>query len=268
MQRRPQKNRRLSLNNGVLKNKILKELFVVGKNSILEIFDTKYQDFETVILPTNFNSNKIKEIEDLSRKYHITVLRDTGLIDYAKNNLSIDSSGVIVLLKRRMENYYSLSDLRSSLQTMESCTVVALPEVDYEHNIGAMIRTSLALNTDFLLVPNSQQKVFSSTVTKISMGYNFVLPVVQENFLLAITELKKMGFQIVGLDMGGENIINFSYNPKVCFVLGNEGKGLSEPVLRKCDNIISIPMNDVVESLNVSTSLGMVLYDRMSKLNK
>jgi len=265
---RNQKNQNLGLNRVVLKNKILKELFIVGKNSILEIFDMYYQDFEYIIVPANFNSAKIQEIVNKASEFNIPVVKDSDLIEYAKNQLAIDNAGVIVILKRPIERYYSLSDIKEAIKNMDVCTVVALSDIDYEHNIGAMIRTSLAMNVDFLLVPNRQQKIFSSTVTKISMGYNHILPIVRENFLLAITELKKLGFQILALDMDGEKILNFRYNPKVCFVLGNEGKGLSETTLKKCDGVISIPMNSVVESLNVSASLAVVLYDRISKVNE
>ena len=98
------------------------------------------------------------------------------------------------------------------------------------------------------------------------MGYNYLIPVVKENFLLSIEELKKLRFDIIGLDMNGENLQNIRYNPKVCFVLGNESRGLSDPITKKCDKIVSIPMNNIVESLNVSTSLGITLYDRNFKL--
>jgi tRNA G18 (ribose-2'-O)-methylase SpoU len=256
------------LSRPVLQNKITKDLFVVGKNSILEIFEEHYRNFETVIVPTNYNSDKIDRVVQLSLKKGITVCRDSGLLDFAKNELNVDSAGVIVLLNKKIEKYYSVRELSDLIGRMEVCTIVALPDVQYEQNLGAMIRTCLGLNVDMLLVPNRQQKVFSSTVTKVSMGYNHILPIVRENFLLAIVELKKMGFEIVALDMGGEKISDFRYNPRVCIVMGNEGDGLTDTVLKKCDKTLSIPMNDVVESLNVSTSLGIVLYDRMAKLGR
>jgi 23S rRNA (guanosine2251-2'-O)-methyltransferase len=262
------KKNQQKLSKNVLQNKIAKELFIVGKNSILQIFDEQRHNFETLIAPTNYNSDKIGEIVDLCRKHHIPVVQDSSLLENAKSDRGVDSAGVIMLLKRQVEKYYSIRDLASLIDQMPTCTVVALPDVQYEQNLGAMIRTCLGLNVDFLLVPNRQQKVFSSTVTKVSMGYNYVLPIVRENFLLAIEELKKLRFEVVGLDMGGENLVDFVYNPRVCIVMGNEGAGLTDTVERKCDKILSIPMNDVVESLNVSTSLGIVLYDRVAKLER
>jgi 23S rRNA (guanosine2251-2'-O)-methyltransferase len=262
------RNQSQKLSRNILQNKIAKDLFIVGKNSVLEIFDENYENFETLIAPNNFHSPKIDEIVRKFRQKNIPVVQDGTLIEFAKSELGVDSAGIIVLLRRPIEKYLSIRDLAHLIDQMPTCTVVALPDVQYEHNLGAMIRTCLGLNVDFILVPNRQQKVFSSTVTKISMGYNHVLPIVRENFLLAIEELKKLRFDIVGMDMGGENIVDFVYNSRVCIVMGNEGAGLTDTVVRKCDKILSIPMNSVVESLNVSTSLGIVLYDRVAKLER
>lgn len=260
------KKQNQKLNQNVLQNKISRELFVLGKNSIIEIFDTYFQDFECLIIPDKYSASKIQTLVDRFHSKGIPVYKDSNLLGFAQKALTVDYIAAMVLLKRPIGKYFSMRDIKSILESMDTCTVVAIPEVDYEQNLGAMIRTSLALNVDFLLISNRQQKVFSSTVTKVSMGYNYILPVVQENFLLAIDELKDIGFQIVGLDMGGENILNFRYNPKACIVMGCEGAGLSSTVLSKCDSVVSIPMNEVVESMNVNASLGIALYDRVSKL--
>jgi tRNA G18 (ribose-2'-O)-methylase SpoU len=93
------------------------------------------------------------------------------------------------------------------------------------------------------------------------MGYNYLIPIVQENFLLALDNLAKMDFEVIGLDTDGENIQNMRYNPRVCFVMGNEAKGLSSSTVGKTTKTVRIPMHEKVESLNVSVSLGIALYD-------
>lgn len=263
--RKPQ---RQNLSNSVLKNKIVRELYLVGKNSIKEIFVNYHNDFESLIVTEHSASEKAREIISLFNEARIPVFYDSVSINHIEKVYNIDTGGLLVLLKRPIGKFYSLKELREHLLTLEECTIVALPEIDYEQNIGAMIRTCLGLKADLLLVSNRQQKVFSPTVTKVSMGYNLVLPIVQENFLLAIEELKDIGFDVLGLDMDGENIVDLYYNPKTCFVMGNESAGLSAAILRKCSKTIAIPMNSQVESLNVATSLGIVLYDRLSKRNK
>jgi len=257
----------LNPNRAVLQNKIKRDLVILGKSAIKELVPKYYKDFDFVVVPDKSNSAKIKEVVEICRRYHVNLKFDSDLIRSIEG-MDIDSSGVIAFLNKKIGQFYRINEVLSVVDKLDSCTVVAFNDIDYEQNLGAMIRTCAGLNVDFILVPNGQEKIFSSTVTKVSMGYNHVIPIVQENFLLAIEKLDESGFDVVGLDMVGENITNVRYNPRACFVVGNEGKGLSETVLKKCSKRVSIPMNNVVESLNVSVSLGIALYDRNLKLNE
>lgn len=260
-QRRPKGK----VNRSVLQNKVKKELFLVGKSSILELIDDHHEDFDFIVVASNFDSDKIGKIISLAKKYGIEVNHSSDQLKSIEKEKGVDTAGIIVFLKRPIGRFYKFSEIMELTDNLDKVTVVAFPDVEYEQNIGAMIRTAVGLGADFILVPNGQQKVFSPTVTKVSMGYNYLIPIVQENFLLAIEKLKDTGFDIYGLDMKGENIADMRYNSRVCFIVGNEGKGLSEATLKKCTSVLSIPMVDVVESLNVSTSLAIALYDRMIK---
>lgn len=263
MARRNQKN-----NFAALKNYIKRGLYLIGKSAILEIFDEEHQNFQTLIIPDTFNSDKIRRIVNLASKYGIEVIRDSKLIDRFEDLGNFDSSGVIIVLKKQIERYYSLTQILELSKDLESLTVIAFADMDYEQNVGAIIRTCAGLGVDFVLISNSQQKVFAPTVTKVSMGYNFTVPIVKENFLLAIKQLKENGFNIVGMDMGGENVMDMRYNSRVCFIVGHESKGISETIKSRCDKIVSIPMSEGVESLNASVSVGMILYDRFKKNNE
>ncbi len=252
----------------VLNNKIAREEYIVGKNSILQVIEEVPENIEMIVMPEQYKSLKIEKVKEAAHAKQIQVIFDSKLIRYADTTLNVDSGGVLVLLKKKIDQSISLRTAKSFIEQLDICTVVAVPEVEYEQNLGAIIRTSAALDVDCLLVPHSQQKVFSATVTKVSMGYNFVLPIIKENFLLAITELSKMGFQIIALDMDGENIIDFRYNSKVCFIAGSESGGLSKTVYKKCDAILAIPMSNSVESINVSVSTGIAIYDRVTKIHE
>lgn len=240
---------------------------IVGISAIGELVYKYYESFECVVFPENYNSKKLGNLEEIVHKYGIPIFRDNRVFQLLKK-MKLDNGRVIAFLKNKIFKFYSLSNVLELSKKLEKCTVVAFPDIDYEQNIGAMIRTCAGMGVDFIIVPHGQQKVFSSTVTKVSMGYNYLVPVVQENFLLALDRLKEWGFDVIALDMEGENIENIEYNTEVCFVVGNEGKGLTDTVIRKCSKVVSIPMQRGVESLNVSVSLGIALYDRNKKLNE
>lgn len=254
-------------NIAVLKNRIKSGTYISGVNSVLNILrdENEYQ-IDYLLTSSNSNSSKISEAISLAKQQKIQVVRDSKLLYRAEREFSLDSGGVILVSSRRLEKYSSLKTVLSS--NSDKIVVIAVGDLDYEQNLGSIIRTSAGLGADFLLVPNGQQKIFSPTVTKISMGYNYLLPVIRENFLLAIERLKENGFEIIGFDMDGENIASLRYNSRVCILIGNEGKGLSETILKKCDKIASIPMQNNVESINVSVALGIALYDCKVKLNE
>ena len=51
------------------------------------------------------------------------------------------------------------------------------------------------------------------------------------------------------------------FNNKTIVILGSEGKGISSPVLKKCDETFKIPLQGNIESLNVSVAAGIIMYE-------
>ncbi len=247
------------LNQSVLQNKIRKGLLIIGKSALYELLITNSKAFDFILIG-NSKDKRSARILDLAKQNQVEIVYDHNLLGNVEN-LECDQFGICGFLKYEIGKTLSLREVSNSFDEMDSVLCVAITDMDYLQNIGAMIRTCAGMGVDFIIVPNSQQKVFSTTITKVSMGSNHLIPIVQENFLLALDNLTKMGFEVLGLDMDGENIQNMRYNPRVCFVVGNEAKGLTDPILKKTTKKVSIPMQGDIESLNVSVSLGMALYD-------
>jgi 23S rRNA (guanosine2251-2'-O)-methyltransferase len=74
---------------------------------------------------------------------------------------------------------------------------------------------------------------------------------------------KNMGIYVLGLDGDGDVSLpdlSLAKEP-VCIVVGSEGKGLSRLVRENCDQIVSIPIDSAMESLNASMAVGISLYE-------
>ena len=87
-----------------------------------------------------------------------------------------------------------------------------------------------------------------------------------------LENMKKQGFYIVGLetDKKAINIFDFKSSKikkNMVLVVGNEVKGLSKEVLKRCDKIIKIPMLGKKESLNVSVCFGIAAYCISQRIN-
>ena len=70
-----------------------------------------------------------------------------------------------------------------------------------------------------------------------------------------------MSVPLFVLDMAGENLFKLAYKPsKFALLVGNESRGVSKEMKEQADNLIALPMNGNMESLNAGVSLSIALY--------
>jgi 23S rRNA (guanosine2251-2'-O)-methyltransferase len=145
----------------------------------------------------------------------------------------------------------------------EQPCVVVLDGVEDPHNLGAVIRTAEASNVAGVVVPERHSAPLSDTVAKASAGASAYMPVVRVGNLVSfLDQLKTKGLWIVGVDASGENLwTNFDYTGPVALVFGGEHRGLRRLVREHCDVLVRLPMLGKVESLNISVTAGIVLYE-------
>lgn len=140
--------------------------------------------------------------------------------------------------------------------------LVLADEVNYEHNLGAILRTSLGFGVDGLVVPTRRGASVSPVVQRVSMGAVEEVPVVREGLSSSLKHIRKAGIQVVGADMGGVPLGSARLSGAVALVMGGEGKGLSPTLKDRCDTIVSIPLAGNLESLNVSVAAAVILYEK------
>jgi 23S rRNA (guanosine2251-2'-O)-methyltransferase len=141
--------------------------------------------------------------------------------------------------------------------------LVLLDGIEDPHNLGAIVRTSLAAGASGVVIPERRAAGLSDTVERASAGALAHLPVARvKNLVRAMEEIKEAGFWIVGLDERAEKTYTeVDYKSSVGIVLGGEGEGLHELTRRRCDFLVSIPTTGPVRSLNASVAAGVVLFE-------
>ncbi len=130
-------------------------------------------------------------------------------------------------------------------------------------NIGAIIRSAYALGVGGVFVTGIRQLNMSAIVRTSSGAALDLVPVIHNNILDLINELKQVNFKIYGADLDGENLNNATFEEKRVLVLGSEDKGISKRAKLKLDNIYKIEMEREFDSLNVSAAAAIFLH-RMS----
>ena len=141
---------------------------------------------------------------------------------------------------------------------------VALDGITDPRNLGAIIRSVSAFSGHGVIVPERRSVGVTASAWKTSAGAAVRVPVARAaNLNNTLKAFKNMGIYVLGLDGDGDVSLPelaLATEP-VCIVVGSEGKGLSRLVRENCDQIVSIPIDSAMESLNASMAVGISLYE-------
>jgi 23S rRNA (guanosine2251-2'-O)-methyltransferase len=140
--------------------------------------------------------------------------------------------------------------------------VLALDHVTDPHNVGAMIRSSVAFDVDALLLTWRHAPEETPTLAKIASGGLEHLPIIRVgNLSEALSAFQDSEFQIYGL--AGEATDDLSKTDpakRSLLVMGAEGKGMREKTRTCCDMLLKLPTSGVLRDLNVSNAAAITLY--------
>lgn len=217
---------------------------VCGKNVFNEI---DYKTVRKVLIANNFKDKEIiNKIKDNKLKYIIT---DSKVMDKMMSH----NQGIIIEIDDF--EYGTLDDIN------EESLILMLDHLEDPHNFGAIIRTCEAKGIKSIIIPKDRGVSVNETVMKTSSGaLNHVNIIMVTNLVNAINKLKEKGYFIYAADMDGVDYRNVNFADKVVLVIGNEGNGISKIISDNSDEIISIPMKGVVNSLNASVAAAILIY--------
>lgn len=149
--------------------------------------------------------------------------------------------------------------------------VVVLDDIRSLHNIGSVFRTADAFAIKKIILCGITAQPPHREIQKTALGATESVDwEYAESCKAAVAKLKSHGFIIVGVEQVAESIMLDKYEvraePKqIALVFGNEVKGVSQSVLDACDDFIEIPQSGTKHSLNVSVSVGVVLWELVKK---
>jgi len=146
---------------------------------------------------------------------------------------------------------------------------VLLDQVQYEQNLGAILRTAAAAGVHGIIIPTRRGASLSPTAQRIAMGGAEEVPVVRESMMSALATLRRAGITIVGTEAGSAvSFTEANLTGPLALVMGGEDRGLSPAVAQRCDSVVHIPMKEslAVTSLNVSVSTALLLYERVRQV--
>ncbi|WP_129661104.1 23S rRNA (guanosine(2251)-2'-O)-methyltransferase RlmB [Rothia uropygialis] len=244
------------------------EELVTGRNAVLEALRTDIPAKHIFVMANIEADDRIREI------LATVTRRDIPALEITRSEIERLTEGAVhqgVALQIPPYKYPDAGDLTSSILEkwhggkMEKPPLfVALDGITDPRNLGAIIRSVSAFSGQAVIVPERRAAGVTASAWKTSAGAVSRVPVAKAtNLNRVIDQLKEQGVFVVGLDGDGDvqlPALELATEP-LCVVVGSEGKGLSRLTAEKCDQVVSIPIDSAMESLNASLAAGIALYE-------
>ncbi len=160
-----------------------------------------------------------------------------------------------------------IARIRDVLDKRQSDLIVVLENIRNTHNANAIVRTMDLMGVQYLYIINTINEPFPIN-TSVTTGAEKWIEIKQFFSVKdCVNELKKNNFKIYGthLKFDAEEIDNVNFADRVAIVFGNEKEGVSSEMLKYCDKNIYIPMRGMVQSFNISVSVGIILYEALKQ---
>ncbi len=152
----------------------------------------------------------------------------------------------------------SLADLKLS----DAPLVIVAESIEKPGNLGAMLRTADAARADALLVCDPRVDVWNPNVVRASRGTVFSVPVVECDNASALEWLKAHNIKVLAATPSAEeNYYDVDLSQPVAIAVGTENEGLTDFWMNRADIKVKIPMMGRVNSLNVSVSTALIVYE-------
>lgn len=160
--------------------------------------------------------------------------------------------------------FSSLEEVVEKVLSKETAPLfLLLDQIDDVRNFGAIIRTAECCGVDAIIIPKKGGAPVTADTVKTSAGAIFKVPLIKVDHIKdAIYYMQASGIKVVAATEKTDSLLySADLTQPVALVLGNEGKGISDSVLKLADEKAKLPMLGTIGSLNVSVACGAFLYE-------
>ena len=201
----------------------------------------------------SFYENKLKEKSEFFQDLTYEVIEDDTF-----NKLSDTSTpqGVLALVEKPG---YNMADMIEDANS----TLLLLENIQDPGNLGTMVRTAEAAGFTGLILSHDCVDMLNPKVVRSTMGGIFRMPFVYvEDFKEVLYEIKRKNITIYASHLEGKSYYDEASYPRRCAILiGNESTGLRSDTTKLADDLVKIPMQGKVESLNAGVAASIMMYE-------
>lgn len=222
--------------------------FVVEGKKILE--ETPQERIEEVFVTEDFVKNEEVYLNNLSKNINITTVSNS-VFNYMSDSVTPQGIlGIVDMLELDNINYN------------ESSLIIAVENIQDPGNIGTIIRTADAVKATLILSKGTVD-IYNPKVIRATMGSIYRVPILTNvDIINAINKMKANNINVYAAHLQGDKYhYQLDLKKPTCFLIGNEGNGLSKQVADQATEYIKIPILGQTESLNASIATGVLLYE-------
>lgn len=230
---------------------------VEGKNAVREIINSNLRIDKILALS---GSNDLSQIVSGAKQKHIKVeFVQKQVLD--KQSESGHHQGIIAYATNF--NYCSVDDIINFAKSKnQDVFMLLVDEVSDPHNLGAIIRSAECAGVHGIVLPKNRACQVNDTVIKVSTGACFNVLIAQvTNLNDCIRSLKKQNIFVYSMEADGNSIYKTNLKGNIALVVGSEGFGVSKLTRELSDDVISLPLNGKINSLNASNACAICLYE-------
>ena len=236
--------------------------WVAGRNSVVEALRAGVPVTTVYVAEGAERDGRLREV------FRLVADRGIALLEVSKNELDRLTDRAVhqgLAAKVPPYTYAHHTDLIDrAAEAGEPPLIVALDSVTDPRNLGAVVRSAAGFGAHGVVVPERRAAGMTASAWKTSAGAAARIPVAQAtNLVRALKDFQEAGCMVVGLAADGDVSLpdlDLADGPLV-LVVGSEGDGLGRLVAETCDQLVSIPMTNQLESLNAGVAAGVALYE-------
>ena len=232
---------------------------IFGTRPVLESIKSG-KTIEKIFIQKNVVKETIQEIKLLASKYKLNI----SLVPKEKLNRITRKNHQGIICYISPISYQPINEIiQRSYENGKDPIVLILDRVTDIRNFGSITRVAESAKVDAIIIPEKGRALITSDSVKTSAGALNYLPICKVKSLKnTIKSLKDSGLNIVSCsDKATKNIYSVDFTSPTVIILGSEKDGISENLLELSNNQVKIPMFGKIDSLNVSTSASIILYE-------
>lgn len=234
---------------------------VIGIHAVLEVLLADEAKIEQIYLVFGSRTERHKEIEERAAMAAIPVDYIAAAQITRLSGLTHHQGVMAMVRPHRLVDLQSL--LQRATQRQESPFFLVIDQIQDPRNLGAVLRSAEAAGVHGVIMTSKRTSPLTPVALQASAGAAAHLDICRVvNLVQTLEHLKTLGFWIVGTDSNAtRTIYDVDGQDAVAIVVGSEGQGMRRLVRETCDWIVSIPMNGKIDSLNVSVSAAITLFE-------